>query len=68
MIDVVNEVKVYEKRGRDTPLVGDEPPLTVRSHWNRNEFVRLVIADVDITVNAADLQAAINNATNTGRR
>ena len=60
------EIPVYEKDGKEVKSVG-ERLLVVLSHWNRNEFVRLQVDGVDVTVSSRDLKAAIENATNTAR-
>ena len=65
MIKVTNEVNVYEVNGSE-PKPGERPTVLVRSHWNRSNLVVLEIGDLRLAVTAADLQAAIRNATNTG--
>ena len=68
MIQVVSEVEPYELNG-DTlfDVKSRKPSLTVKSHWNRKEFVVLKFGDdQSFTVNANDLEAAIRNATNSG--
>jgi hypothetical protein len=55
---VTNEVPTY-----------DEPPkptVRVSSHWNYSDRVVLEVGDQKVTVLAADLEAAIRNATNKG--
>jgi len=67
MIKVQNEVDIYEIDGRQTE--GLSPPkVLVKSHWNDNHWVRLCLEGTQaVTVNAADLIAAISNATNIHR-
>ena len=65
MLKVDNTVKCYEVDGN--------PPasaqITVRSHWNRCEMVEVIALNgTRVTVLAADLKAAIENAQNTGAR
>jgi len=70
MIKVTNEVEPYERNGDDFEcgLKSKKPIIKVESHWNRQEFVIIQIADGDsFTVVASDMIAAINNATNSRR-
>jgi hypothetical protein len=64
---VYNELKVYELNGKEVPL-SDSPNIAVESHWNRSEYVVLILPCDDKvyrkTVLAADLKRAIENATN----
>jgi len=63
MIEVRNEVKVYAIGGYDT----DDPrPVIVVSGFTNSDFVRLSIDNVDYLVDAEDLKAAIENASNIG--
>lgn len=65
MIMVSNEVKIYEigvVEERSSSKV-----LLVSSHWNRDCFVVLKLCDIEYTVAADDLKAAIENATNSSR-
>ena len=59
MIKVSNEIKTYEG--------GQVDKLQVNSHWNDNKMVSIVIDGKQYTVCAADLKAAIDNATNIAR-
>ena len=72
MIEVVNKLKVYEVAGRDVSNDPDRelcrptttPILRVLSHWIHQDRVVLQPPTGDpITVVAADLIAAIRNAT-----
>lgn len=72
-IKVQNEVTVYEQDGIKAPLLSSKSefaPVVVVSHWNQRAMVvlKFKIDEVEktVTVNANDLQAAINNATNCG--
>jgi hypothetical protein len=67
MITVESKVQVYEVNGKDAPAI-DGPKLTVTSHWNLNDRVTLQFDGGEkFTVVAADLRAAIDNATNSRR-
>jgi hypothetical protein len=65
MIEVQNKVPVYEVDGKDVAISG--PKIHVLSHWNSGDRVVLQIGERTWTVIAADLEAAIKNATNTRR-
>lgn len=68
MIKNRSEVPIYEVDGKET-IVGKGPTLVISSHWNRDSMVVLEIAggQAAFTVTAADLRAAIANATNISR-
>ena len=66
MIKVSQQVRVYEEDGKEIRL-GADRFMGVESHWNRNEMVILEMGKECITVLAADLEAAITNATNINR-
>lgn len=66
MIEVSCMVKVYEVNGIEPPLP-DAPHIAVSSHGSRASLVVLEIEGKRLTVAAADLDAAIKNATNTNR-
>ena len=54
------EIDVYEVNDKERPIGGDWK-LTVKSHWNRKEFVLLNFRnDITITVSASDLISAID--------
>lgn len=55
-IKVTNEVTTY-----DTPA---KPNIRVHSHWCLRDRVEIEIGDQRVTVIAADLKAALTNATN----
>lgn len=72
-IKVQSEVTVYEQDGVKAPMLSSRSefaPVVVSSHWNQRSMVvlRVKVGEVEksVTVNANDLQAAINNATNCG--
>ncbi len=67
MIKVSNTISVYEVDGKESTGIGG-PTIDVRSHWNRQSLVVLVLGDQSYTVVADDLVAAIRNATNSGPR
>ena len=66
MIKVTQTVDILEENGKEVSL-GKSPCIEVRSHWNHNEWVVLVVGERSITVEADDLEAAIENATNINR-
>ena len=65
MIEVQNKVPVYEVDGKDVAISG--PKIHVLSHWSSPDRVVLQVGDTKWTVVAADLEAAVKNATNTRR-
>jgi hypothetical protein len=58
-IKVTNEVKTYDEPAK--------PSIRVHSHWNQRDRVVIEIVGSQATVLAADIRAAIDNATHTGR-
>ena len=68
MISVTSKVKIYEVNGQEPP-----PPelatLTISSHWNLEAMVVLELPNSrnTWTVSRRDLEAAIQNATNSNR-
>lgn len=66
MIKVINEITLVESDGKEIP-VGHKEKLLVESHWNMSKCVVIKVGDVNITVLAADLKSAIDNATNTNK-
>ncbi len=67
MIEVTSVIKVYELNGKET-APGATANLTVMSHWNRREFVVLVLPDGSkLSITAKDMKAALENATNSAR-
>lgn len=70
MVKVESRVPLLEVDGKEPPR-GEPDPLVVSSHWNRRGVVVLRIGAgslLSVSVSADDLRAAIDNATNTGRR
>ncbi len=66
VIKVTNEIRVYEIDNKET--TGRlQPRIEVESHWNRPDFIKLVLDGKSYTVVASDLTAAIRNAANTAR-
>jgi hypothetical protein len=64
-IQSLNVVEVYEENGQELKeLRSEKPSITVREHWNRREFVVLIVGDLSYTVCAEDLRRAIQNAQN----
>ena len=66
MIKVKSKVNVYEINGEETHGL-ELPTIEVHSHWNEHDKVVIVVDHKSHTVVAADLEAAIANATRTGR-
>ena len=65
-IRVSTMVQIYEIDGEDTPNNKDTE-LKVLSHWNQDNFLVLQFPrGKKYTVDAEDLQAAIENAVNSG--
>jgi hypothetical protein len=58
-IKVTNEVQTYDEPAK--------PSIRVHSHWNQRDRVVIEIVDFRVTVLAADIMAAVDNATNTNR-
>lgn len=66
MINVTNTVKIYETNGKEH-LTLPAPYLTIKSHWNNNKLINIEVGRDTFCVSAADLLAAISNATNTAK-
>lgn len=60
---VENEIRIYEVDGVELG-VGKSQSIKVKSHGIRNAFVVLEIDGKTVTVDSADLERAIRNATN----
>ena len=61
----INLIEVYETNGTEEKgLRSDRPKVKVSEHWNRKEFVVIEIDGKKVTVLAAELQRAIDNAQN----
>jgi F0F1-type ATP synthase epsilon subunit len=54
------EVKIYERDGEDVGLT--EHKIVVSNHWNRRGMVDIYVNGGLVTVHAADLRIAIDNA------
>jgi len=64
-IKTTNEIEVYEQNGSECKgLRSDKPFLIIKDHWNRKDFVVLVIDEKSVTILARDLIAAVNNSIN----
>ena len=63
-VQVKNEIEIYEIDGSET-FGAESSKMEILSHWNNHEMVVLRFAKKELTVVAADLETAINNATNT---
>jgi hypothetical protein len=65
MIDVTNKLKTYDNE------TGSESSVQVTNHWNDRKMIKLRVdaagEALQVTVLAADLEAAIKNATNVNR-
>ena len=66
MLKVETTVDVCERNDSEV-RVGDNVSIRVLSHWNRSELVVLEVYGNRYTVNARELQAAVDNAVNTVR-
>lgn len=66
MIKVCNIVDTQEVNGKRLPL-GEMPGIAVKSHPSAHRAVVLVIGDMEYTVIASDLEAAVANAKNSNR-
>jgi len=66
-MEVENKLKVYEVDDVEVKLGEKNPEIIIKNHWNRNNFVVIEINEKRYTVSAAELDAAIENATNTRR-
>jgi hypothetical protein len=61
----INLIEVYETNGTEEKgLRSDRPKVKVSEHWNRKEFVVIEVDGKKVTVLAAELQRAIDNAQN----
>jgi hypothetical protein len=58
-IKVTNEVQTYDEPAK--------PSIRVHSHWSQRDRVMIEIGEYVVTVIAADIRAAVDNATNTNR-
>ena len=66
MISVESSIKVYEVDSAD--ISPREVDITIKSHWNDPDFVIICPPDgPELTVKAADIRNAVQNATNVGR-
>jgi hypothetical protein len=64
MIEVTNEIKVYENKGKPE----EKLKIYIGSHWNDDKMVNIILPGFNaLTVLAKDLKAAIDNATNSAR-
>lgn len=60
MIKVINKIPAYRNDGYR------ETECSVESHWDDNELIWITVGKEKARVLAADLEAAIKNATNMG--
>lgn len=68
MIKVQQSIQVYELDDKEiSPTPSKELLIGVDSHWNRREFIVLVVGEHRYTVAGDDLRAAVKNAQNTSR-
>jgi len=58
-IKVTNEVPTYDEPAK--------PSIRVHSHWCHSDRVVIEIGEFKVTIIAADIKAAVDNATNTSR-
>ena len=66
MINVSNEITVYERNGQDS-ITHDKKIIEVKSHWNRHNLVVIRIDNESYTVDGGDLREAIKNAQNVSK-
>jgi len=59
-IAIKADINVYELDGKEVEIGGKEKTFTVRSHWNRDEMIVILIGSHEYTVSASDLVSAIN--------
>lgn len=64
MINVINEVKVYEINGKEAE---QEKTIRVENHWNSSNKVVLEVNGFKLSIVASDLKTAIDNAVNTNK-
>lgn len=62
MIEITNKIKDYN----DT-RINSESIIEIKNDWSDNNFVILKVGEKSFKLLARDLEAAIKNATNTGR-
>jgi hypothetical protein len=70
MIKVQSVVECYEVDGQEVKGVisnTKHPSITIRSHWNRSDFVVLEVGDKAFTILLKDLIAAAENAANSAK-
>jgi hypothetical protein len=67
-IKVTSIVRVYEINGKEAAYL-ENHGLKICSHWNNPDRIELTFGDESqkLTILAADLIAAIKNATNTAK-
>ena len=65
MIRVQQSIEVHELDGKEAPHKG--LVIGVDSHWNRRNFIVLIVNEHRYTVVGADLLAAVENARNINR-
>jgi hypothetical protein len=66
MIKVENKVDLYEVNGTEVNVV-PAPTVSICSHCINNKMIVIDMGNEKLTVKAADMLAAIANATNTSR-
>jgi hypothetical protein len=66
MIKVSSQVSIQEIDSKSVPI-GAQPTVTIKSHWNDQTLVVLEIDGKNYSMNTMDIQAAIQNATNSAR-
>lgn len=60
---VENKIDVLELNGEDFQFKPERPKLTIESHWS-NRLVHVKIGEIDAIVQAEELRAAVQNASN----
>lgn len=65
---IINKLRVYKDAGTTmSPSMPPQQQLIVEDSSFSNDFVVLRFGDVELSVKASELRAAIVNATNKGR-
>lgn len=64
-LKVVTTLEAYEVDGEE--VIHDRPEIQVQSHWNISDFIVLVVAGKEYTLDGNNLKEAIANARNSGR-
>lgn len=61
-MNVETKLDIHEINGKDCE--SNEETLSIKNHWNVRKWIILEYKNIELTVNAYDLEKAIQNATN----